>query len=66
MGAAGFTGDGVYTGPAFLEKLPLTKALDGLMNDPGLTTKQKQAAEQVLEVFVKWLQDQMVKKKIRI
>ena len=66
LGAAGFTKDGVITAPIFLEKSALTKALDELMNDPRLTPKQKQAAEQVVEVFVAWLRDQLAEKKIRV
>ena len=45
---------------------PLTKVLDDLMNDPRLTSKQKQAAEQVVEVFVAWLRNQLAQNKIKV
>jgi len=44
----------------------LTQALDDLMNDPRLTSKQKQAAEQVVEVFVAWLRNQLAQNKIKV
>jgi len=45
---------------------PLTKAFDDLMNDPRLTPKQKQAAEQVVEIFVAWLRNQLAQNKIKV
>lgn len=49
---------------SFLEKSKVTKALEELMNDPKLNPKQKLDAESLLEAFIYWVQDRMVKGKL--
>ena len=57
--AAGYSTGG--SSHAVFEQSRVIKALEELMNDPKLNPKQKLAAESLLEAFIYWVQDRMVK-----
>ncbi len=58
LGSAGFASGkalGTY------ERSLVTKALDSLMNDPKISSRQKLEAEKIIEMQIQWLQQKLRK-----